>query len=103
MTERDYVLPFSVFPGIGPGRFASLLSNFLSPKLAYSASEEDLANVIGKKLASDFLSFRDSFSIAEYKKRLHAENVSFITIRDNNYPQKLLDLTNPPFLLYVKV
>lgn len=102
MTERDYVLPFSVFPGIGPGRFQSLLSRFSTVKKAYIASEPDLASIIGKKFASDFVRFREQFDIDTYKQKLAEKHVSFITFFDTEYPQKLKDLQNPPFALYVK-
>lgn len=102
MTEREYYLGFSVFPGIGPGRFQSLLKIFSSVKKAYQSEEEELAEVIGKKLASSFVTFRDSFDISEYSKQLSVRDVFYITFEDRHYPQKLRDLEHPPFLLYAK-
>ena len=42
MQERLYWLGFSVFSGIGPVKFSSLLGRFHSAKEAWSAPEKDL-------------------------------------------------------------
>lgn len=102
MNERDYWLGFSVFPGIGPTRFASLLRRFGTAKEGWHASKADLEAILGKKLAARFLSFRDVFSLQAYSKKVAENNVFYVTLLDGVYPLLLKEIKNPPFVLYVK-
>ena len=57
MEERNYWLGWSVFPGVGPGKFKLILDKFGSAKDAWDADQPDLKNIIGEKLSSDFGKF----------------------------------------------
>jgi len=102
MEERNYWLGFSVFSGIGPMKFKKLLNSFGSAKDAWEASKSDLEKVIGERLAAKFDDFRNKFSVEDYSGKLKKKDVSFVILTDNNYPQLLKQIRNPPFLLYVK-
>ncbi|MCL5970261.1 MAG: DNA-processing protein DprA [Patescibacteria group bacterium] len=102
MIERDYWLGWSVFPGVGPGKFKKILSEFGSAKEAWKADQLDLKNVIGEKLALDFEKFRKVFSIENYLEKLEKKNVWFLTQKDKEYPQLLLQTDRSPIVLYGK-
>lgn len=102
MKEKSYWLPFSVFPGIGPGKFGLLLSEFGTAEKAWKASFEQLEKVLGKALTPQFVDFRDKFSIADYEKKLKKARVSFLILTDEDYPALLKQIENPPFVLYYK-
>lgn len=102
MQERDYFLGFSAFSGIGPGRFRLLIETFGFAEAAWTSARPRLAEVLKEKLTSDFLKFRDTFDISSYKKRLEKAGVSTIILDDAHYPKRLLDLKDPPFLIYYK-
>jgi len=101
--EKQYWLGFSVFPGIGPVRFGLLLKFFGSAKSAWGASEKMLQSVhFPQKLIEEFISFRKHFSFAHYQQQLHENHVSVLTLDDPRYPKLLKEISDPPFLLYVK-
>ncbi|MCL5113839.1 MAG: DNA-processing protein DprA [Patescibacteria group bacterium] len=100
MEERDYWLGFSVFPGVGPGRFNLLLKHFGSAKKAWNSSKQDFKELLGESLALKFDKFRSSFSINNYQKALKEKSVWFLTLKDKYYPQLLTQISNPPFVLY---
>ena len=102
MMECDYWLGFSVFSGIGPIKFKKLLAQFGSAKDAWHAPGSHLAKLIGEKLAVKFDESRNKFSIEGYVDKLKKNSVSFITLTENNYPELLKKIKNPPFVLYVK-
>ncbi|MEK7186684.1 MAG: DNA-processing protein DprA [Patescibacteria group bacterium] len=102
MEERDYWLGFSVFSGIGPHKFKKLLLEFKTAKNAWEASENELRNVLGPKLTEKFVDFKKDFSIESYLKKLEKNNVWFITSNDPFYPKLLLEIPNPPFVLFGK-
>jgi len=102
MEERNYWLGWSVFPGVGPGKFKLILDKFGSAKDAWDADQPDLKNIIGEKLSSDFGKFRKTFSIEKYLKKLEEKNVWFLTQKDPKYPSLLLQIDKPPIILYGK-
>ena len=51
MTERDYYLAFSNFPGVGPINFKKIIANFGSAEYAWSADLKDYEKVAGRSLA----------------------------------------------------
>ncbi len=129
MQERDYWLGFSVFPGIGPKRFAQLLDFFHTAKQAWEADEDSLkAAGLGEKTILNLISFRKKFSLESYVELLKKKEVCFVCANEKEYPQLLTNdsgkssnegasrikespdsgvttfprITYPPFLLYYK-
>lgn len=102
MEERNYWLGFSVFPGVGPMRFDLLLKHFNNAKIAWFASVSDLKKPLGESLSFKFENFRKEFSIENYVKKLKEKDVWFVTLVDKEYPEALLKIPNPPFVLFGK-
>ncbi|MBI2036403.1 DNA-protecting protein DprA [Candidatus Microgenomates bacterium] len=103
MDERMYWLAFSAFPGVGPVRFALLLSHFGSARSAWEATTKDLLKInLGESLTVKFDSFRRSFDVAGYAKKLKDKEVGFLILTDEKYPKLLKQISDPPFVLYVK-
>jgi DNA processing protein len=103
ITERNYYLPFSVFPGIGPKRFSDLLAVCNSAQAIWEASESELKNAhLGEITIDRFITFRKTFSIESYLEKLEKAHVWFITGSEKSYPLLLSVISNPPFVLYGK-
>ncbi|OGH09018.1 MAG: DNA protecting protein DprA [Candidatus Levybacteria bacterium RBG_16_35_6] len=101
-SEKSFWLGFSVFSGIGPVKFSSLLNKFGSAKNAWTAKEKDLKSILGKKLTPKFLNFRESYSIQDYEKGLKTKKVHYLILTDKQYPKLLKATKKPPFVLYIK-
>ena len=103
MEEHSFWLGFSVFPGIGPGRFTRLLNHFGSAKDAWHAPISELVKIekIGPKISREFDDFRNNFSIPKYEKELREKNVHYFALPDENYPRLLAQAVNAPFVLFV--
>lgn len=100
--ERRYI-GFSVFPGIGPVRFGLLLSYFGSAAAAWHASEKELASVhLSSSLVDSFTAFRKQFSIDAYVNELAVNHVIPLTCTHPRYPKLLKEISDAPFVLYVK-
>ncbi|OGK14816.1 DNA protecting protein DprA [Candidatus Roizmanbacteria bacterium RIFCSPHIGHO2_02_FULL_37_15] len=97
-----YYLGFSHFLGIGPTRFAALISYFGNVKKAYEAKEKDLKEVIGAKWAEKFAEFRAGFDPIKKLDELRQKEILTIACDEKNYPSKLLNIPDPPICLYVK-
>lgn len=100
MEERDYWLGFSVFSGVGPHKFKKLLLEFKTGEKAWKAVDKDLKEVLGEKLSARFVDFRKDFSIENYLRKLEKDKVWFITSDDPVYPKLLLEIPNPPFVIF---
>jgi DNA processing protein len=102
-NNRLYWLGFSLFPGIGPGRFATLLSYFKTAENAWNASIIELKySKISEKLAEEFIVFRQKISLERYEDLLQQKNVSYITKEESAYPQQLGLIKNSPFVIFTK-
>lgn len=103
MDEKIYWLGFSLFSGIGPIRFRTLLAHFGSAEAAWHADATDFKKGgLGPKLTEQFLDFRKKNELEEYLEKLDKAHVSFITAAEERYPKRLLAIKNPPLVLYIK-
>lgn len=102
MNEDLYWLGFSVFPGIGPKKFAQLLSAFGTAKNAWNAKEKEFEAVVKPAITKKFLAFKNEFFIESYQRELGKKEVWFVILTDNEYPKLLKEIENPPFVLYGK-
>lgn len=103
MSDRNFWLAFSAFPGVGPVRFALLLSHFGGAQKAWEASTKDLLQInFGEALTAKFDAFRRVFDVKGYAKKLEDEAISTLILTDENYPTLLKQIPDPPFVLYVK-
>lgn len=102
MDERHYWLAFSIFPRVGPVKFALLIEHFKTAKSAWEAEEGSLKPILGEKLTEQFLAFRKKFSIERYLKQLEQKQVAFITLQEKEYPELLKQSHHAPFTIYVR-
>lgn len=92
----------SLIPGLGDESYRKLLSAFGEPKQIYAASYASLTGVVGKAVAEGIRRGLDPDSLAPLFAWLGNEHNHIITLADAEYPQALLQIPNPPPLLYVK-
>lgn len=104
MEEKFYYLAFNVFnSGIGPARFKLLVDYFGSAEKAYKAPEKELRAIsLPEKILLAFLEFRKKFDPEKYLTELAKKEISFLTIKEKDYPESLKQISDPPFILYVK-
>lgn len=91
-------------PQVGPVRYISLVKHFGSPQKVLDAPKDELAELpdIGPVTASSIKS-RVSWEKAEEQAALMEKNgVGLVTFRDENYPENLLSIYDPPPFLFVK-
>ncbi|PIR08640.1 DNA-protecting protein DprA [Candidatus Gottesmanbacteria bacterium CG11_big_fil_rev_8_21_14_0_20_37_11] len=102
-NENIYWLGFSAFPGIGPLRFKLLFNFFGTAEKAWKASYNSLIQIgLGEKLTTKFISFRNSFSLSDYSRKLQENNIHVLTLKDQGYPKLLKEIQDAPFVLYVR-
>ncbi len=105
MTEEElkYWLGFSAFPGIGPLRFKLLLDYFGTAEKAWQSDVKTLTKInLGEKLTAKFDHFRKTFLLDDYIKDIEKKDIKIITMKDKIYPKLLGQISDAPFLIYVR-
>ncbi|WER45969.1 DNA-processing protein DprA [Cupriavidus sp. WKF15] len=92
-------------PGIGPVTVRLLLAAFGLPQQVFAQSVEALSSVVPRKLAAAILAAPGatlSQALAKTMAWLGQPGNHLLTLVDPRYPVRLLDLSDPPPLLYIK-
>lgn len=97
-----YYLGFSHFPAIDPIKFRWLLHQQKTPAKAYWAREEQLIRIINRKSAGEFIKFRNEFDPIKKLEELKRKEIQVVSPGDENYPESLNNIADPPICLYVK-
>lgn len=96
-------LRLSLLDGLGPQSLRKLLLAFGSPQDILAASSRDLGAVVSGKLAT---AIREggaaNAELAKVEQWLTDPGNHIVTFADSGYPQSLLEIADPPPLLYVK-
>ena len=80
-----------------------LYEHYGSAKAAWQAKSEELRAIgLGENRVTAFEKFRREFDTDEYLRCLQKLHIGVITIHDPRYPRLLCEISDTPFLLYVK-
>jgi DNA processing protein len=104
MTEREAYIALNLMEKIGPVGVRSLVAVLGSAAAVFDASAEDLrrADGIGRELASAIIRQRDSISLELELERAAETATHIITPLDEEYPDALREIHDPPLALYVR-
>ena len=86
--------------GLGNAALCQLLTKFGSPENIYSASISQLREVVDEEIARKIKQGVDNDAIAPTLAWLQKDNAYVVTLADSTYPKKLLEISNPPAVLY---
>jgi DNA processing protein len=95
-------LTLSLIRGLGGEGARHLLREFKSPEAVLSASNKSLCTVVKPELASKVGKGVAVELLEPALIWLADDNNHIVTLGDANYPQSLLNISDPPLLLYVK-
>ncbi|MFP4660991.1 MAG: DNA-processing protein DprA [Halanaerobiales bacterium] len=103
LKEEYYWLGLSTISGLGSVRINKLLSHFSSVSRIWQANEGELKQVSGiGKLAKKIVEQREGFDIDKLLNQLSKDNINYITVLDEEYPEKLKNIYDPPPVLFYK-
>lgn len=94
-------IELSLVPGLGGGSFRSLLSTFGLPAQVLRATPSQLRRVVPEALASRILERRFGTEIEAALQWAARPGHAVLTLADSQYPKLLLEVPDPPVLLYV--
>jgi len=102
ITENDYAHWLFNTPGIGIVATDRLLCGGRTCREVYDMNEAELKKILKPKQVISVLESRDKWDFKAEKKKLKDSNIKFISRIDPQFPEKLKNIPNPPFAIYVK-
>jgi DNA processing protein len=101
--EEKFLNAFAQISGVGPQKMSLLLNFFQTAESAWKANGEDLEKSgVGSALAEKIITQRNKINPESSWEALQKEGVSVLTLASEQYPQLLREISNPPFILYIK-
>lgn len=95
-------LALSLTRGLGGEGARRLLKEFGSPEAVFAASAGSLKAVVKMEIAAEIGKGIADDALAPALNWLEDRNNHIVTLADSDYPQALLNIPDPPLLLYVK-
>jgi DNA processing protein len=92
----------SLTRGLGGESARRLLAEFGSPEAVFAASVGSLKSVVKADIAAEIAKGFAHDAVAPTIAWLEDGNNHIVTLGDSDYPQALLNIPDPPLLLYVK-
>ena len=102
ISEKDYAYWLFNVPEIGNASVDKLLCSGLSCREVYQLSPNELSKILPRKKAESIERSRYSWNFEEENKKLKEKGVRFVSRIDPEFPEKLKDIPNAPFAIYVK-
>lgn len=104
MNERSAHILANMIDNLGPTRVRGLKEFFGSLSEALQASQDDLIKVkgIGRDVAGNIVGQRETKDPAEEEKRAGRLGARLVTPVDEEYPDRLKEIYDPPLALYVR-
>jgi len=95
-------IKLSLVPGLGGQGLRKLLGAFGLPQNILRAGHSALASVVSAEVATRLLSHLDAAAVDAALDWAAADGHAVITLADSDYPQLLLETSDPPALLYLR-
>ena len=89
-------------PGLGNEGMRRLLQTFGTPARIFATPAPTLQQVVRPAIAQSIADGWNEASLAQVDLWLQDPQNSIITLADSGYPQALLNIPDPPLLLYIK-
>lgn len=102
IAEKALWISLNNIYGLGSQAFFQLLKTFGSPAAIYAASHAQLKEVVTEKIASEIKNGIDDDALNDTLNWLAKDNNHLVTLADSSYPKALLEISDPPPLLYAK-
>ena len=100
LNELSLWITLNQIPGLGNAGLCQLLAKFGSPDAIFSASVSQLREIVDAEIAQKITAGVDMDAIAPTLNWLKKDNAQIVTFADSAYPKQLLEISNPPAVLY---
>jgi DNA processing protein len=104
MTDLESLLILNSLPLVGTIRIQHLLNQFGGPQAVLRAREDELMRVRGidKKISDSIVHWQQHVAVEDELKMAEEGGARILTFLDEEYPENLKQIYDPPIILYVK-
>ena len=103
MDPLAYWIGFNKVRGIGPARLRALLDYFGSIEQAWQAPADVLTEIgLDRRSSANLIEARAALDLEDELDKVRRAGVHVWTWEDQEYPQRLLKINDPPPVLYVR-
>ncbi len=102
ITENEYAHWLFNVPGLGNKSIDKLLCGGWKCGELFEIDSKELKGILTAKQIKNFEESRRIWNFEAEKEKLKAADIRFIPRIDNNFPEKLKTISDPPFAIYVK-
>lgn len=101
---KKYWVGLSSLEELGSIFILKLYEHFFDIEKAFNAGRDELLQIEGLSLKKieNFLKLRDKIKLDAALSRVEENNIHVVTFEDEEYPNLLKEISNPPAVLYVK-
>jgi DNA processing protein len=102
LEETSSWLGLSLTPGVGTVLFKRLLDRFESPEAVFRASFKDLLQVegLGERAAGEIRKGPPADRVQRELQLIKEAGAFVLTLKDDGYPKRLKEISDPPPVLY---
>ena len=103
LENKKYWIWFSLIKGLGCIRKKKLLELYKTPERIYNLPKEELLKVdgIGNEIVKNIVEVKNERLLDYHIKYMKENNIDIIHICEENYPQILREIYDPPISLYI--
>mgnify|MGYP005837263289 CR=1 FL=1 len=104
LDERQSLIALNMVPKVGSVKLRLLIRHFGSAEKVLTATESALKSVegINEKTAEAIVKWREYVNVQAELEKAEKAGVRIITFFDDEYPENLKEIYDPPVILYVK-
>lgn len=107
MTENEYAYFLYNIPGLGSRGIYSILESGLTCGDVFNMDEKNLSLLVKEKtsknkIAKEIIERRKFWDFEKEAKALRNQGIRFISVYSDEFPERLKNIPDPPFAIYVK-
>ena len=104
MRDNELLIALNLIPKLGSIKIQSLAEKFKSYSEFMKAKPEDLSEIpgIGKIISDKIIEYRGKIDPNREIEKAKKQGIKIVTLVDENYPEQLKQIYDPPPVLYVR-
>lgn len=99
--QAPYAYFLDMVMGIGVQKASKLLQVFGTPREAYMAGESFLQPILGNKIMGNWIQLKKALNPQLGYQKILDQGIRFVPMYDPAYPERLKEIPDKPFALYV--